>query len=90
MSANFDLSTQSTNGIVINENLVELNKAWCTETNAPEILPFRSAIIDTLQRELIGQQVRTYFYIFSTFYCLILVFVSIFHPTYQRVFANLV
>jgi hypothetical protein len=50
-------ATQNT-GYVLNESLVALNKAWCTETNALEILPFKNEIIQELQEQLEGQQVH--------------------------------
>ena len=50
-------ATQNT-GYVLNESLVALNKAWCTETNALEILPFKNDIIQELQEQLEGQQVK--------------------------------
>lgn len=57
MDASFDLSSQSGAGVVINDSLVLLNKAWCTETNALEILPFKADIVEELQAQLIEQQV---------------------------------
>ena len=57
MDASFDLSSQSGTGVVINDSLVQLNKAWCTETNALEILPFKTEVIEELQAQLIDQQV---------------------------------
>jgi hypothetical protein len=52
-----DFSSQGGIDFVLNDNVVEINKAWCTETNAQEILPFRTEVVEELQAQLNAQQV---------------------------------
>lgn len=51
--------SSSQNGVVLNESFTALNKAWCTETNASDILPFQAEIVEELQGQLTDQQVRS-------------------------------
>lgn len=55
MDLDFDGASQNT-GYVLNDSLVALNKAWSTETNALEILPYKNEIVQELQEQLEGQQ----------------------------------
>jgi hypothetical protein len=50
--------SQGATGYIVNEDLVVLNKAWCTEANAQEILPFIADVVELLQEKLTSQQVR--------------------------------
>jgi hypothetical protein len=52
--------TEEDNNFVLNESVVKLNEAWCTETNAPDILTFRADIVEKLQRDLRAHQVRSF------------------------------
>jgi hypothetical protein len=49
--------SQGATGYIVNEDLVALNKAWCTEANAQEILPFKADVVELLQEKLTSQQV---------------------------------
>lgn len=53
----FEADSSQNTGYVLNESLIALNKAWSTETNALEILPFDSEIVQELQEQLEEQQV---------------------------------
>lgn len=57
---NFTGSTDLESGILINKNLSTLNDAWVTEANAPEVLPFKTEIVESLKTELIFQQVSSF------------------------------
>lgn len=54
MDLDFD-SSQNT-GYVLNDSLIALNKAWSTETNAIEILPYKDEVVQELQEQLEQQQ----------------------------------
>mmetsp|Transcript_16643 Transcript_16643/g.28168 ORF Transcript_16643/g.28168 Transcript_16643/m.28168 type:complete len:226 (-) Transcript_16643:529-1206(-) len=43
-------------GYALNDGLIALNTAWCTETNAPDILPFRTEIVEDIKAQLKDQQ----------------------------------
>lgn len=58
LSMDFLGDSQGATGCVVNDDLSALNKAWVTEANAPEILPYRADIVDLLQEKLTSQQVR--------------------------------
>ena len=77
----FEAESSQNTGYILNESLIALNKAWSTETNALEILPFNSEIVQELQEQLEEQQVWTVTFIenytaelalsyFSTLLCL--------------------
>jgi len=77
----FEAESSQNTGYILNESLIALNKAWSTETNALEILPFNSEIVQELQEQLEEQQVWTVMFIenytaelalsyFSTLLCL--------------------
>ena len=57
-----DLTSQGGTGVVLNDSLTKLNNAWCTETNADEILPYKSEIVEELQTQLTEQQVRIFLF----------------------------
>lgn len=52
--------SQGATGYIVNQDLVDLNNAWCTETNAQEILPYKANIVDVLQEKLTVQQVQNF------------------------------
>jgi len=56
MDYDFDTASSQNTGYVLNDSLVALNKAWSTETNAMEILPYKEEIVQELQEQLEAQQ----------------------------------
>lgn len=53
----FEAESSQNTGYILNESLIALNKAWSTETNALEILPFNAEVVQELQEQLEEQQV---------------------------------
>ena len=51
------MAETSQGGYILNESLTTLNRSWCTEANALEILPFKTGIVAELKGQLTAQQV---------------------------------
>jgi hypothetical protein len=54
MEDDFQLSADD---YVINENISLLNEEWRTEAHCPEILPFKSELVNEITAQLKNQQV---------------------------------